>query len=343
MSKAHQGNLLKMENITKSFSGVKVLDDVHFDLNPGEVHVLAGENGAGKTTLMKILAGVHSDYEGEIFLSGKPMRFKSPHDAAERGISAIHQEMSLINPMNVVDNIFLGREKVRANMWMDHSSQKETARQLLNQLEIEIDLSLPVEEYPLSVRQMIEIAKALVYDAQIIIMDEPTSALNDLEVRRLFDIVRDLKQKRYGIIYISHRLEEIYEIGDRISVLRDGKSVGTAYADDLLPQELIRWMVGREISQQFPRRIMPIGRERLKVDHFSLPDPSEAKSWVVEDVSLSLNEGEILGIAGLRGSGKSELLNGLFGAYGKISEGSRMTNPSSSDRRWPPSRRVSCF
>lgn len=324
-----------MEHITKSFSGIKVLDDVHLDLNPGEVHVLAGENGAGKTTLMKILAGVHTDYEGEIFLGGAPMSFKSPHDAAECGISVIHQEMSLINPMNVVDNIFLGKEKVRANMWMDHRSQKEIARQILNQLEIEIDLTFPVEEYPLSVRQMIEIAKALVYDAQIIIMDEPTSALNDLEVRRLFDIVRDLKQKKYGIIYISHRLEEIYEIGDRISVLRDGKSVGTANADDLSPQELIRWMVGRGISQQFPQRTMPIGRERLKVDHVSLSDPSEAKSWVVEDVSLSLHEGEILGIAGLRGSGKSELFNGLFGAYGKTAQGNVLLDEESFKLRSP--------
>lgn len=324
-----------MENISKSFSGVKVLDDVYFDLNAGEVHVLAGENGAGKTTLIKILAGVHTDYTGEIYLNGTPERFKSPHNAAESGISVIHQEMSLINPMSVVDNIFLGREKVRANIWMDHGSQEETARQLLNQLDIRIDLSLPVEEYPLSVRQMIEIAKALVYDAQIIIMDEPTSALNDFEVRRLFDIVRDLKQRKYGIVYISHRLEEIYEIGDRISVLRDGQAVGTARADDLSPPELIHWMVGREISQQFPERMTSVGKERLKVDHFFLPDPSEAKKWVVEDVSFSLHEGEILGIAGLRGSGKSELFNGLFGAYGKTGQGSILLDEVSFKPRSP--------
>jgi ribose transport system ATP-binding protein len=335
MTIEQQRNLLRMQNITKSFSGVKVLDDVHFDLNAGEVHVLAGENGAGKTTLIKILAGVHTDYEGEIYLNGKQMSFKSPHDAAECGISAIHQEMSLINPMTVVDNIFLGREKVHANIWMDHSSQKETAQQLLDQLDIQIDRSLPVEEYPLSVRQMIEIAKALVYDAQIIIMDEPTSALNDFEVRRLFDIVRDLKQRKYGIIYISHRLEEIYEIGDRISVLRDGKSIGNALADDLSPQELIQWMVGREISQQFPERMTSIGKERLKVDHFYLPDPSKAKSWVVEDVSLSLHEGEILGIAGLRGSGKSELFEGLFGAYGRTAQGNILLDEESFKLRSP--------
>jgi ribose transport system ATP-binding protein len=310
-------NLLQMEDITKSFSGVKVLEGVFFDLNPGEVHVLAGENGAGKTTLIKILAGVHTDFEGEIRLNGRPVRFKNPHDAAESGISAIHQDMSLINAMTVVDNIFLGREHTRANVWMDYRAQKEKAQKLLVQLGIDANLNFPVEEYPVSVRQMIEIAKALAYDARIIIMDEPTSALNELEVKRLFQIILDLKQKNYGIIYISHRLEEIYEISDRISVLRDGKHIGTARADDLSPQELIRWMVGREIHQQFPDRTPAKGEERLRLDDIYLPDPTGTKEWVVEDLSLSLHEGEILGIAGLRGSGKSELFHGLFGTYGK--------------------------
>jgi ABC-type sugar transport system ATPase subunit len=314
--------LLQMEHITKSFSGVKVLEDVSFDLKPGEVHVIAGENGAGKTTLIKILAGVHTDFEGEIRLNGKSIRFKNPHDAAESGISAIHQDMSLINAMTVVDNIFLGREHAHANVWMDYRTQKEKAQKLLVQLGIEANLNLPVEEYPVSVRQMIEIAKALAYDARIIIMDEPTSALNELEVKRLFQIIDDLKHKRYGIIYISHRLEEIYEIGDRISVLRDGKHIGTANADDLSPQELIRWMVGREINQQFPDRTPTAGEERLRVENLYLPDPTRTKEWVVEDVSLSLNAGEILGIAGLRGSGKSELFHGLFGTYGKSVDGS---------------------
>jgi len=312
-----------MEHITKSFSGLKVLEDVFFDLKPGEVHVLAGENGAGKTTLIKILAGVHTDYEGEIRLNGRFIRFKNPHDAAESGISSIHQEMSLINAMTVVDNIFLGREQTRGNVWMDYRTQKEKAQKLLAQLGIETSLNLPVGEYPVSVRQMIEIAKALAYNARIIIMDEPTSALNELEVKRLFQIIQDLKQKKYGIIYISHRLEEIYEISDRISVLRDGKHIGTAKADDLSPTELIRWMVGREINQQFPERKPFTEKERLKVENLYLPDPTGSKHWVVEDVSLSLNAGEILGIAGLRGSGKSELLHGLFGTFG---EGKRCGN-----------------
>ena len=313
--------LLQMEHITKSFSGVKVLEDVFFDLKPGEVHVLAGENGAGKTTLIKILAGVHTDFEGEIRLNGKPIRFKNPHIAAESGISAIHQDMSLINAMTVVDNIFLGREHALANVWMDYRTQKEKAQKLLAQLGIEANLHISVEEYPVSVRQMIEIAKALAYDARIIIMDEPTSALNELEVKRLFQIIQDLKQKKYCIIYISHRMEEIYEIGDRITVLRDGKHIGTAKADDLPPQELIRWMVGREINQQFPERAPVAGKERLGVENLYLPDPTGAKEWVAEDVTLSLNAGEILGIAGLQGSGKSELFHGLFGTYGKSVDG----------------------
>jgi ribose transport system ATP-binding protein len=168
--------LLEMEHITKSFSGVKVLDDVFFNLHPGEVHVLAGENGAGKTTLIKILAGVHTDFEGKISLNGQPTRFKSPHDAALSGISAIHQEMSLIDGMSVADNIFLGREQTRGNVWMDYRSQKKKAQRLMEQLALDVNLSLPVEEYPLSMRQMIEIAKALAYQARIIIMDEPTSS-----------------------------------------------------------------------------------------------------------------------------------------------------------------------
>ena len=321
MNPEHKESLLRMEHITKSFSGVKVLEDVFFDLNPGEVHVLAGENGAGKTTLIKILAGVHTDFKGEIRLNGQSIRFKNPHDAAESGISAIHQDMSLINTMTVVDNIFLGREHAHANVWMDYRTQKDKAQKLLAQLGIDANLHLPVEEYPISVRQMIEIAKALAYDTRIIIMDEPTSALNELEVKQLFQIIQDLKQKRYGVIYISHRMDEIYEISDRITVLRDGKHIGTAKTDDLSPQELIRWMVGREINQQFPDRTPTAGGERLRVENLYLPDPTGTKEWVVEDVTLSLNAGEILGIAGLRGSGKSELFHGLFGTYGKSVDG----------------------
>lgn len=304
--------LLSMEHIGKSFSGVQVLDDVHFDLREGEVHVLAGENGAGKTTLIKILSGVHREYEGEIFLEGKTARFKSPHDAALKGISVIHQEMSVVNSMAVLDNIFLGREITRHSLWMDFRSEKRRARELLSQFGIDIDLKATLSSSSLSVRQIVEIVKALVYEARIIIMDEPTSALSGSEVLRLFEIIRQLKKKGCGVVYISHRLEEIFRIADRITVLRDGRNVGTSESQKLTTEELVRRMVGRELNQQFPERSSYPGKEILVLKNVTLPDPSRAKRSAVEDISLSLREGEILGIAGLRGSGKSELLHGIF-------------------------------
>jgi len=321
MTKTRLQPLLQMKHIGKSFSGVQVLREVNFELYPGEVHVLAGENGAGKTTLIKILAGVHTDYEGEIWLNGTKVFFKSPHEALIAGVSAIHQEMSLVNSMTVADNIFLGREITRGWGWLDYRSQEKRARELLAQLGLEVELQETLDRYPVAVRQMIEVAKALIYEARIIIMDEPTSALNDLEVDRLFKIINDLKRKGWGIIYISHRMEEIYEIGDRITILRDGSYVGTYSLDELFPQELIRLMVGRDITQQFPPREEYRGEERLIVKNFYVADPTQAKKWVVENVSFNLRAGEILGIAGLQGSGKSELLHGLFGSYGQSVRG----------------------
>lgn len=314
--------LLEMKHIDKSFSGVKVLDDVSFDLQAGEVHILAGENGAGKSTLIKILAGVHTEHGGNIIVQNQKVRFRSPQHAAALGVSAIHQEMSLVNAMSVVDNIFLGRELVKTGGWMDFEKQQQKAENLLKQLDLDVDLSRAAEEYPVSVRQMIEIAKALVYDSRIIIMDEPTSALNDMEASRLFDIITQLKTRGCGIIFISHRLEEIYKIADRITVLRDGRYIGTSKAEDLPSDRLINWMVGRDIIQQIPSREPHQGKKYLEVHGFSLKDPAGTKPWAVEDVSFELYAGEILGVAGLQGSGKSELFHGLFGSYGPSTQGS---------------------
>jgi ribose transport system ATP-binding protein len=318
--------LLAMTGISKSFSGVPVLRDVSFDLQPGEVHVLAGENGAGKSTLIKIAAGVHSDYEGEIALLGVPTRFSSPQDAASRGISVIHQEMSLIDSMSVVDNMFLGRELTRSStgrQWTDRGAQLRRASELCEQLGLDIDLSRPVEDYSLSVKNRIEIAKALAFNARIFIMDEPTSALSRPEVDKLFALVRQLKARGCGIIYITHRMEEIYRVADRITVLRDGRHVGTAPAEGLTESELIRWMIGRELSRQFPARRTAVGAVRLKVDALSVPKPGapSRRSWLVKDVSLSVRAGEVVGLAGLQGSGNTELLQGIFGAHGRLQNG----------------------
>jgi ribose transport system ATP-binding protein len=319
--------LLVMRAISKSFSGVPVLKEVAFDLYPGEVHVLAGENGAGKSTLIKIAAGAHTAYEGEIDLYGRPTRFASPQDATAQGISVIHQEMSLIDSMSVVDNIFLGRELTKRSsgkQWTDRTAELKEARKFCVELDLDIDLSRPVEDHSLSVKNRIEIAKALAFNAKIIVMDEPTSALSGPEVDRLFALIGQLKRRGCGIIYITHRLEEIYRIADRITVLRDGRSVGTARASELPEPDLIRWMIGRELSSHFPDRKASLGKERLRVEGLWVERPgtaSESKQYLVKDASLTVRAGEIVGVAGLQGSGNSELFRGIFGAYGRLARG----------------------
>lgn len=313
--------LLRMVGIGKNFSGVQVLQGVDFDLNPGEVHILAGENGAGKSTLIKILAGVHSEFEGAIYVEGRQVHYQSPQEAARAGISVIHQELSLIPGMSVMDNIFLGRERTKPLSWMDYGAQREHVKDLLRHLDVQVDLNRPVEDYPLSVQQMIEISKALAFDGRILIMDEPTSALTDVEVEKLFGIIADLKKKGYGIIYISHKMEEIYRVADRLTVLRDGEYIGTETAERLPEKKLVHWMVGRELSEQFPRHEPHPGEMVLEVEDFSLPDPGGAPRMAVDGVGFSVRAGEIVGLAGLEGSGNSHFLNGLFGVYGNLAEG----------------------
>jgi ribose transport system ATP-binding protein len=325
--------LLKLEGIGKSFAGTRVLKDVSFDLVAGEVHILAGENGAGKSTLIKILAGIHTEYEGQLWLRGEPARFTSPQDASQRGISIIHQELSLIDSMSVTENIFLGREKTwkgSLGQWLKPVEQVAQAAALCRRVGLEIDVTRKVEEFSLAVKNCIEIAKALAFQAdatasacagnsglaRILIMDEPTSALNAPEAERLFGLIDELRSSGFGIIYISHKMEEIYRLADRITVLRDGGYVGTAKASELPQAELIRWMIGREMSEQFPKRKQPLepdAQVRLEVRGLKAPK--------VHDVSFEVRRGEVLGIAGLQGSGNSELLNAIFGTYGDAATG----------------------
>jgi ABC-type sugar transport system ATPase subunit len=248
------------------------------------------------------------------------VHFNSVHEAAAKGISVIHQELSLVGPTTIAENIFLAREKSAAG-WLHKNAMTKQARELLHSLGLDIDVLKQVADYPLSIQQMIEICKALAFDCRIIVMDEPTSALTKPEVEKLFAIIDQLKSRGCGIIYITHKMEEIYRVADRITVLRDGRYIGTAKAAELPQNKLVQWMVGRELNQQFPRHIPQLGDVRLEVSNFTVPDPSGKPAPAVNKVSFSVRSGEILGIAGLSGSGNSELLNGIFGTYGKIVTG----------------------
>jgi ribose transport system ATP-binding protein len=321
--------LLQIHEIGKSFGSSRVLDGVSMDLRAGEVHVLAGENGAGKSTLIKILGGIYPDYDGRILLADREVRFTGPQDAARRGISVIHQELSLVDTLSIADNICLGREVTRAGGWLlDRRSEAARVREVCAKIGLSLspaDLDRPAGEFPLSVKNQVEIAKALLGEARIFVMDEPSSALNHAEVERLFGLIGSLRRSGCGIIYISHKMEEIYRLADRITVLRDGRLVGTASASECPRPTLIRWMIGRDLAEQFPaRRVRPgnaSGAVRLSVKDLSVPSPVPGRPAMVRDVSLEVSPGEIVGLAGLQGAGCAEVLQGLFGALGEISEG----------------------
>jgi ribose transport system ATP-binding protein len=297
--------LIRAEHINKSFSGVPALKDIGFDLNAGEVHALLGENGAGKSTLVKILSGVYTKDSGTITVCGEEAETLNPKKASDLGIAIIHQELNLCAHLSVAENIFLGREKTRRGLLNKRAANNE-ARGLLQSLNLDIDPETAVGDLQVSKQQMVEIAKALSQNARILIMDEPTSALTSSEIEELFKIVRSLKEKGCGIIYISHRLEELRHIVDRATILRDGNYVTTLnYGETNLP-ELISYMVGRDIKEKFPRVDCPVGKKVLEVKNLNA-------GRLVRDVSFELREGEIVGIAGLMGSGRTETTRALYG------------------------------
>ena len=313
--------LLQMKRISKSFPGVQALSEVTFELHEGEVVGLVGENGAGKSTLMKILSGVYAPDRGEILIDGQAVRFSSPKDAERAGVAVIYQELSLVPSVSVMENVLMGREPRTRWKTVDWREMARVSSELLTLLDMPIDVRRPVEEFGVAVQQMIEIAKALSLNARILVMDEPTSSLSEHETKQLFDIVRKLKGKGVGVVYISHKMEEIYEIADRITVLRDGQHVGTATAEELPSEKMIQWMVGRKIDQFFPSRDPEIGDELLKVSGLTLPQPGMSGVNLVNNVSFSVHSGEILGLAGLRGAGNSPLLGAIFGRYGRRPKG----------------------
>ncbi len=299
---------LRAEKITKRFPGVVALRDVSFDLLRGEVHVLVGENGAGKSTLIKVLSGAHRPDEGTIFIGGEPVKIREPRHAQNLGIFTIYQELPLVPQLTVVENVFLGRERGLSalSILAAKSAQLARTREVLERLEYPLDPNAQVQDLLIGEQQMVAIAKALVNDVRILILDEPTSALTDREVKVLFGIIRRLKESGVSVIYISHRLEEAKEIGDRITVLRDGKTISTMPIADVELTDVIRMMVGRDIKDKFPKLEVPIGRPLLEVR-----DLSRGKFF--RDVSFDLHEGEIVCLTGLVGSGTTELGRSLFG------------------------------
>ncbi|MCR4402510.1 MAG: sugar ABC transporter ATP-binding protein [Firmicutes bacterium] len=298
--------LLEMRNITKDFPGVRALDNVSLTLAPGEVHALAGENGAGKSTLIKILAGAERMTSGEILIGGGKVDITGPLQAKKLGISVIYQEFDLIPFLSVAENILLGREP-RKGAFIDWPALHSQAGDAIRRLGIDLDLRAVVNSLSVAQKQMTEIAKAVSTDARIIVMDEPTATLTLREQAHLFDLVRTLKKQGVAIIYISHRLEELFEIADRVTVLRDGKWVMTAPVKEVTREQLVKHMVGRELTGDYPRRTRRPGREILSVRGLS-------RRGVIHDVSFSLREGEVLGITGLVGSGRTEIARAIFGA-----------------------------
>jgi ABC-type sugar transport system ATPase subunit len=308
--------LLEMKEITKSFPGVRALDGVSFDLNQGEIHALVGENGAGKSTLIKILAGVylHPEYDGEIFLDGSARRFANVRDAEKAGIAVIYQELSLVKDVSVAENIFLGREPRRFGV-INWETLYSRAQKLLDDLHLAIDPLTPVRNLGIGQQQLVEIAKALSQDARIVVLDEPTAALTDAEVETLFGILNKLRSRGVAMIYISHKLDEVFRISDRITVLRDGRTIGTDATQSLDEGRVIAKMVGREVGQIFPEANHERGDVIFEARNVTVEDPGVPGKLLVDRVGFTARKAEVLGIAGLMGSGRSELLMAIFGAH----------------------------
>ncbi|ACB96392.1 sugar ABC transporter ATP-binding protein [Beijerinckia indica] len=298
--------LLTAENIRKEFPGVLALDGVELKLRRSSVHALMGENGAGKSTLMKIIAGIYKPDAGRIRLKGNEISFQSPLDALESGISMIHQELNLMDYMTVAENIWIRREPLNRFGFVDHDEMRRMTQALFRRLRIDLDPDAEVRDLSVANRQIVEIAKAVSYGSDVLIMDEPTSALTEREVDHLFEIIRDLRAQGIGIVYITHKMNELFEIADEFSIFRDGRYISTHAACDVTCDDIIRMMVGRELTQMFPKEEVPIGDVALSVKNVGL-------DGVFQGVNFDLRAGEILGIAGLIGSGRSSLAATLFG------------------------------
>lgn len=313
--------MLQVKNITKRFAGVVALEKVSLELYPGKVNALIGENGAGKSTLMKILSGVHTEYEGEIFYHGQRVRFSSPREAQNQGIAIIHQELNHIPQLTVMENIFLGCEKTGVWGFLDNEMMRAKTQELLTKLKLDVSPDTPVGYLKVGQQQVVEIAKALLSDSQVIIMDEPTSAISDHEVEILFSLVEELRAEGKTIVYISHKLDELFRIADCYVVLRDGHTVGSGWMKDTDADQIIRLMAGRNVRALEKEVCDPDGEPLLSVKNLFLKHPERRGGFLLKDISFDLCKGEILGIYGLMGSGRSELLETIFGLHSQQSTG----------------------
>jgi D-xylose transport system ATP-binding protein len=330
--------LLEMREISKSFPGVRALDRVSFDLRAGEIHALVGENGAGKSTLMKVLGGVypHGTHEGDILVDGEVRRFAGVRDAEAAGIAVVHQELSLVQELSIGENILLGREPRRFGIvkWEELYSR---AQRVLERLRLSLDAHVPLGHLGIGQQHLVEIAKALSREARILILDEPTAALTETEAEILFGILDDLRKSGAGIVYISHKLDEVFRLADRITVLRDGRSVSTDPASALDKTAVISRMVGREVTELFPSVDRTPGEVVFEARGITVEDPNVPGKMLVQNVSFQVRRGEVLGVAGLVGAGRSDLLMAMFGAHpgttgGEIRAGDetlKLTGPAS--------------
>lgn len=297
---------IEMQNICKSFGQNQVLKNAGFHLKDGEVHALMGENGAGKSTLMKILTGVYTKDEGTILVDGKEVSYRNPQEAEKAGIVFIHQELNVVFDLTVEENLFLGKEITSGFGICNRSTMRKKAEETLKMLGVRIPTNKVMSELSIGQQQMVEICKALMVDAKVIIMDEPTAALTQSETKILFEVIENLRKRGVSIVYISHRMEEIFELCDSITVLRDGSYVGTKAIADTDMNDIVRMMIGREIGDRYPSRDFTIGNEVFRVEGMT-------KKGFFEDISFSVNAGEILGVSGLMGAGRTEIMQAIFG------------------------------
>jgi ABC-type sugar transport system ATPase subunit len=317
MNTASQSTILNVRNLTKQFPGVIALKDVSFDLYEGEVHALCGENGAGKSTLIKVLSGIHpaGSYEGTVEMGGSPVRFHNIADAQKARIAVIYQELALIREMTIAENIFLGSEP-KTGWRIDWNLMYSKSRDLMKFFGLSLDPAARVGDLGVGQQQLVEILKALSKNSRILLLDEPTAALAESEVEILLNIIRGLKEKGITCVYISHKLDEVFSIADRITVLRDGRSIVTLDKSATTKGEVIRHMVGREIKEMFPRRAVQTGKTLLQIENLKVGEPGKPRP-VLDEISFEVHAGEVLGIGGLMGAGRTELLMHLLGVYGK--------------------------